>query len=143
MSECLFCRIAAKEIPSDRVDEGEEWFAFRDINPTAPTHILIIPRKHFSTVNELGRCLMTNLSRGGLFVATATPCEIGTRIQLRIEIAEIGETVEVLGEVISVGGGASLRDEEPGIGVLFRDLDDVQRKAIDDLYEDMMQRAVE
>ena len=53
MSECLFCRIAAKETPSDRVDEGEEWFAFRDINPTAPTHILIIPRKHFSTVNEI------------------------------------------------------------------------------------------
>ena len=100
-------------------------------------------RIYFSTVNELGRCLMTNLSRGGLFVATATPCEIGTRIQLRIEIAEIGETVEVLGEVISVGGGASLRDEESGIGVLFRDLDDAQRKAIDDLYEDMMQRAVE
>ncbi len=100
-------------------------------------------RVHFSTANELDRSLMTNLSRGGLFVATETPHEIGTRIQLRIEIAETGETVEVSGEVISNGGGASLQDEEPGMGVRFHDLDDAQRKAIDDLYEGMMQRAVE
>ncbi len=119
------------DLSDDRLDERG--------SVRVPTRLRI----YFSTVNELGRCLMTNLSRGGLFVATATPCEIGTRIQLRIEIAEIGETVEVLREVISVGGGASLRDEESGMGVLFRDLDDAQRKAIDDLYEDMMQRAVE
>jgi histidine triad (HIT) family protein len=53
MSDCLFCKIVSKEIPSDRVDEGGDWVAFRDINPQAPTHILIIPRKHFSTVNDI------------------------------------------------------------------------------------------
>jgi len=100
-------------------------------------------RVHFSTVDDLGRCLMTNLSRGGLFVATETPCEIGTCIHLRIEVAETGEAVEVLGEVVSVGGGASLQNEELGMGVRFRNLDDAERKAIDDLYERVMQRAVE
>ncbi len=53
MSDCLFCKIVAGEIPSDTVDEGENWVAFRDINPQAPTHVLIIPREHFSTVNEI------------------------------------------------------------------------------------------
>jgi histidine triad (HIT) family protein len=48
MSECLFCRIAAGEIPSDRVAETERVLAFRDINPAAPQHILIIPKQHVS-----------------------------------------------------------------------------------------------
>lgn len=100
-------------------------------------------RVQFQTMNELGRSLMTNLSQGGLFVATGAACEIGTRIQLRIEIEETGETVEVFGEVISIGGGASLREEEAGMGVRFHELDDVQRKAIDDLYEAIMLRSVE
>jgi histidine triad (HIT) family protein len=51
--ECLFCRIAAGEIPSDIVYQDEEFFAFRDINPLAPTHILVIPRKHISSLAQL------------------------------------------------------------------------------------------
>ena len=51
---CLFCRIAGKEIPADIVFENEEILAFRDINPQAPTHILVIPRKHIPTANDLG-----------------------------------------------------------------------------------------
>lgn len=60
---------------------------------------------------------MTNLSRGGVFIATATPCEIGSRLRLCIEVGETGDTVEVLGEVISMGGGVSLQGEESGMGV--------------------------
>ncbi len=54
MNDCLFCRIAKKEIPSAIVHEAPDWLAFRDIHPQAPTHVLVIPRKHVPTVNELG-----------------------------------------------------------------------------------------
>lgn len=52
-SNCLFCKIAAGEIGADIVHETEHNVAFRDINPQAPTHVLIIPRRHIATVNEL------------------------------------------------------------------------------------------
>ena len=50
---CLFCRIAAEEIPADIVRATPDAIAFRDIHPQAPTHILIIPRRHIGSVNEL------------------------------------------------------------------------------------------
>src|SRR5580693_6210794 len=50
--DCLFCKIAAKKIPSKIVYEDAEVFAFEDIGPQAPTHILICPRKHFGSLNE-------------------------------------------------------------------------------------------
>lgn len=53
MSDCLFCRIAAGEIEADVVAEGDDWLAFRDINPQAPTHVLVIPREHVDTVDDL------------------------------------------------------------------------------------------
>ncbi|GMW00854.1 MAG: histidine triad nucleotide-binding protein [Candidatus Hydrogenedentota bacterium] len=49
---CLFCRIAAGEIPSQKVYEDETVFAFRDINPQAPTHILVIPKKHIARMSD-------------------------------------------------------------------------------------------
>ena len=53
MPDCLFCRIAAGEIPSAIVYEDAQLVAFRDITPQAPTHILLIPRRHISTLNDL------------------------------------------------------------------------------------------
>ena len=53
MSDCPFCKIAAGDIPAEIVDEGDDWLAFRDLNPQAPTHILIIPRRHIETLNDL------------------------------------------------------------------------------------------
>jgi histidine triad (HIT) family protein len=53
-SSCLFCRIAAREIPADIVRESERVVAFRDVNPQAPTHILLIPKEHVTSVAELG-----------------------------------------------------------------------------------------
>jgi histidine triad (HIT) family protein len=49
-SECLFCKIAAKEIPADIVHASDRVVAFRDINPKAPTHILLIPKDHVDSV---------------------------------------------------------------------------------------------
>src|ERR1700684_4651809 len=51
-ADWLFCKIAEKKIPSKVVYEDEDVFAFEDIGPQAPTHILIIPRKHFASLSE-------------------------------------------------------------------------------------------
>lgn len=52
-SDCLFCRIAAGDIPADLVAEDESWIAFRDIQPQAPTHVLVIPRAHVQSAADL------------------------------------------------------------------------------------------
>ena len=53
MSDCLFCKIAAGEIPSTCLKDDENVFAFRDINPQAPTHFLVIPKEHISSVADV------------------------------------------------------------------------------------------
>ena len=53
-SACIFCRIAAREIPADVVRESDRLIAFRDTDPKAPTHILIIPKEHVGSIAELG-----------------------------------------------------------------------------------------
>jgi histidine triad (HIT) family protein len=52
MAECLFCKIIAGDIPADTVYESDHVIAFRDINPTAPTHVLVIPREHIASLND-------------------------------------------------------------------------------------------
>ncbi len=52
MNDCLFCRIIAGEIPGNTVFENEKVYAFRDINPQAPVHVLIVPKKHMDNVLE-------------------------------------------------------------------------------------------
>src|SRR5579872_4797275 len=67
MSDCLFCNIIAGKIPAKKVYEDEHTFAFEDINPKAPTHVLIIPKKHIVGLKEakdeeaeiVGRCHLT------------------------------------------------------------------------------------
>jgi histidine triad (HIT) family protein len=51
-ADCLFCKIAEKKIPAKLVYEDPDIFAFQDINPQAPTHILLCPRKHFASLDE-------------------------------------------------------------------------------------------
>ena len=53
VADCLFCKILAGDIPADVVLETETTFAFRDINPTAPTHVLVIPRDHVANAAEV------------------------------------------------------------------------------------------
>jgi len=65
MDNCLFCKIAAGEIPSEKVYEDEDVFAFRDIAPQAPVHILVVPKAHIDSVAAIdgdnaalaGKCL--------------------------------------------------------------------------------------
>lgn len=53
MKDCIFCKIINKEIPSEKVYEDENILAFEDINPKAPVHILLIPKLHFASLNEI------------------------------------------------------------------------------------------
>lgn len=53
MTDCIFCKIAAGEIPANVVYQNDQVLAFRDLNPQAPTHILVIPRKHIATTNDI------------------------------------------------------------------------------------------
>ena len=50
---CLFCKIIAGDIPSNKVYEDEDMLAFRDINPQAKTHVLVVPKSHFATLAEM------------------------------------------------------------------------------------------
>jgi histidine triad (HIT) family protein len=67
MSDCIFCKIAGGEIPSDIVHQDDDVVAFKDLNPQAPVHLLIIPRKHIASIDAaagedaalLGRVLLT------------------------------------------------------------------------------------
>lgn len=53
MNDCIFCKIANKEIPSTVVYEDDKIFAFKDINPVAPVHVLIIPKKHIDGADKI------------------------------------------------------------------------------------------
>ena len=53
MDDCIFCKIAAGEIPADKIYENEHVVAFRDLGPQAPTHALVIPKRHIATLNDL------------------------------------------------------------------------------------------
>jgi len=53
MADCLFCKIIAREIPASIVYEDERLIAIKDINPQAPTHLLLVPKRHIPTLNDL------------------------------------------------------------------------------------------
>ena len=53
MEDCLFCKIIKGEIPSNKVYEDDYVYAFKDIEPAAPVHVLIVPKKHISCLNEM------------------------------------------------------------------------------------------
>jgi histidine triad (HIT) family protein len=53
VTDCLFCRIVVGEIPADVVQQSDRVIAFRDIAPQAPTHVLVVPKEHFSNIAEL------------------------------------------------------------------------------------------
>ncbi len=68
MNDCLFCGIAAGDIPADVIYRDEDFVAFRDIAPTAPTHILVIPVQHHENIAEMANA---DVKLAGRFVQTA------------------------------------------------------------------------
>ena len=61
--DCIFCQIVAGKIPSEIIYQDEELIAFRDINPQAPTHLLIIPRKHIPSLAQLSQAELPLIGR--------------------------------------------------------------------------------
>lgn len=78
---CIFCKIIQKEIPAEIVFENEEVLAFKDIHPLAPVHILIIPKRHVASVNDL---TAADENLAGRMILT------GRRIASDLQIAEKG-----------------------------------------------------
>ena len=73
-ADCLFCKIVVREIPADIVHESDAILAFRDIQPKAPTHILLIPKEHFASIAEVGEQhadLLGELMRAAAHLAKA------------------------------------------------------------------------
>lgn len=94
----------------------------------------------FESRGEIGKCLMTNLSAGGLFVATEDPLPIGTPFNLRIRIERTGEEIPLPGEVVSINVGADLSEAKRGMGIRFAHLDDAQRACVHELYESALKK---
>ena len=72
MSDCLFCKIIAGEIPSARVYEDEDVFAFRDINPQAKVHVLVVPKQHIESagvIDETNSCLAAKCLEAAAVIA--------------------------------------------------------------------------
>ena len=67
---CLFCKIVAGDIPAEIIYESESAIGFRDVNPQAPTHVLIIPREHIATINDLDAG--HEVTVGNLYMAAKT-----------------------------------------------------------------------
>jgi len=82
MNDCLFCKIVDGDIPADKIYEDDDVLAFRDISPQAPTHFLVIPKKHISDLDTLGTeddGLVGKMIRVGSEVAEKEGLERGYR----------------------------------------------------------------
>jgi len=97
----------------------------------------------FRDLGELQRCLMTNLSRGGVFIATQQPAEIGTRLELQLHIEETGERIDAPTEVVSRDVGPGLASGERGMGLRFLEMKPETQRAIDEFYERKLKEAAE
>ncbi len=95
-NDCLFCKIASGDINAEKVFESDDVIAFRDINPQAPTHVLIIPRRHIATINDVSEADRDLL--GSLYVVAAKiaaeegTAENGYRVVMNCNAAA-GQTV--------------------------------------------------
>ena len=93
---CLFCRIIAGEIPSSKVYEDDQVFAFNDINPQAPLHVLIVPKRHIATTNDLtpgdDSIVGTLVRRAAAIAGEKGYAERGYRTVINCN-AEAGQTV--------------------------------------------------
>lgn len=97
MPDCLFCKIAAGELPATRVLETERTIAFRDINPQAPIHVLVIPKRHYRDLADLAAAdaaLLAEMAGQAREVALADGiAETGYRVVFNTG-SNAGQTVE-------------------------------------------------
>lgn len=86
MSDCIFCKIGAGDIPSDKVFEDDSLFGFRDIQPQAPTHIVVIPKRHIATMNDFAE------SDSGLLADMLLACQ---KIAMQEGLSENGYRIVI------------------------------------------------
>jgi uncharacterized protein (TIGR02266 family) len=97
---------------------------------------------NFESRGEIRKCLMKNLSAGGIFVATESPLPIGTPFNVHIRIEKTGEDVVLPGQVVSVGVSANLAEEQHGMGVRFVNLSAAQSEQVAEFSEQAMKNAI-
>ena len=98
MEECLFCKIAGKEVDSEIVRESDSIVAFRDINPAASTHVLVIPREHIASANSLVAThgeLLSEIFQTIASIAQAEGLDGGYRVVTNVG-PDAGQSVEHL-----------------------------------------------
>jgi histidine triad (HIT) family protein len=95
MTDCIFCRIVSGQIPSKRVFEDAEVVVFEDVNPAAPTHVLVVPRRHIPTLDdtrEEDAGLLGHLTRVAQRVAAERGLSDGYRLVMNVQ-AGAGQSV--------------------------------------------------
>ena len=98
MPDCIFCRIAAGELPAEVLYSDEQAVAFRDIHPHAPTHVLVIPRAHWRSLADVPAgqaAVLGHLVEVGRELAARLGCDRGYRVVINTG-AEGGQTVDHL-----------------------------------------------
>ena len=95
--DCLFCKIVAGQVPATKVHEDDETLAFADLNPQAPTHVLVIPKRHIADVVELAKDAETGAETGAaLLRGIAATAEASGLSEFRVVFntgAQAGQTV--------------------------------------------------
>ena len=108
----------------------------------ASVRVPLVLNVNFESRGEVHKCLMTNLSAGGLFVATESPLPIGTPFNVRIRIERTGEEIELPCEVVTVGVSANLSEEQHGMGIRFAHLSEAQAQLVAEFSEEAMKKAI-
>ena len=110
----------------------------REDSVRVPTRI----RVGFESYGEIRESLMTNVSRGGLFITTPAPLPLGTKLRVQIRIAESQDVLDLQGEVAWQNSGPGLVSEELGMGIQLVRLTPEEEKAVDNLYERSLRKAI-
>jgi histidine triad (HIT) family protein len=95
MTDCIFCSIANGKIPARKVLENDDVLAFHDLNPAAPVHVLVIPRKHIDTLDnavEADALLLGKMLRAASEVAESSGLSAGYRVVMNVQ-AGAGQSV--------------------------------------------------
>jgi uncharacterized protein (TIGR02266 family) len=110
----------------------------RRATPRIPTALVV----RFENLTEVGSLLMSNLSRGGIFVPTEQPAELGTRLKLQIRVASPSREIKLDGEVVSRHIGPAFEVGKRGMGIRFKTMNQTDQALVDELYDQQFERHI-
>ena len=111
----------------------------RRATPRVPSSLVV----RFENLGEMGKLLMCNLSRGGIFVPTQRPAAIGTELKLRVEVMSPPREIVLVGDVVSHNVGPDFEVQQRGMGIRFKSMNDADQSLIDELYDEQVERHIE